>query len=82
MVKVIFDKQFEEVIHKIKDYSIKERLIKQIDKIIAIPDIGKPMRFSRKGTREVYVGSFRISYIFHVEQGTLEFLDFYHKDEQ
>ena len=82
MVKVIFDKKFESFISKIKDNLLKEKVIKQIDKIIAIPDIGKPMRFSRKGTREVYVGSFRISYIFHVEQGTLEFLDFYHKDEQ
>ena len=54
----------------------------KIRKIIEDPEIGKPMRNIRKGTREVYVGSFRISYNFHKEKDFLEFLEFYHKDEQ
>ena len=82
MVKVIFDKKFESFISKIKDNLLKEKVIKQIDKIIAFPDIGKPMRFNRKGTREVYVKPFRLSYIHHVEQSIIEFLEIYHKDEQ
>ena len=40
------------------------------------------MRFARKGTREVYVGSFRLSYAYLKEEGKIIFLDLYHKDEQ
>ena len=42
------------------------------------------MRNVRKGTREVYLGagSFRLSYAYSKESDTIEFLDFYHKDEQ
>ncbi|HRZ85190.1 MAG TPA: type II toxin-antitoxin system RelE/ParE family toxin [Candidatus Paceibacterota bacterium] len=82
MVKIVFDKQFEETFCRIKDKSLKERLIKQFEKIRQNPEIGKPMRFNRKGTREVYVGSFRLSYIYHIEQRIIEFLDLYHKDMQ
>ena len=56
----------------------------KIKKIIENPEIGKPMRNIRKGTREVYVkaGTFRISYNYYKERDLIEFLDFYHKDEQ
>ena len=42
------------------------------------------MRNVRKGTREVYIGggSFRISYNYYKSQDLIEFLSFYHKDEQ
>ena len=46
------------------------------------PEIGKPMRYSRKGTREVYAGSFRLSYAYIPEESRIIFLDLYHKDEQ
>ena len=40
------------------------------------------MRYVRKGTREVYAGSFRISYAYIKEEAKLIFLDVYHKDKQ
>ncbi len=40
------------------------------------------MRYGRKGTREVYVKSFRLSYMFVKEEEKIVFLDIYHKDEQ
>jgi len=40
------------------------------------------MKYNRKGTREVYVGSFRISYAYSVKEEIITLLDFYHKDEQ
>ena len=52
----------------------------QILKIINSPEIGKPMRYSRKGTREVYVLHFRLSYYYLDDK--IIFLDLYHKDEQ
>lgn len=67
---------------KIKDNSTKERLIKLVEKLLENPEIGKPMRYDRKGTREVYAGSFRLSYSYDKNLNVLTLLDFYHKDEQ
>lgn len=82
MVNVIFDEHLQRTISKIKDQEVQKSVKNKIKKIIENPDIGKPMRNIRKGTREVYVGHFRLSYTYHKERDVIEFLDFYHKDEQ
>jgi len=81
MVKIINAHDFEEEYNKL-DKSILDRIDKLIFKIIENPEIGKPMRYGRKGTREVYVGSFRLSYNYNKEEDIIYFLDLYHKDEQ
>jgi len=83
MVTVI-DKtdEFVRTIKKIKDNSVKEKIEKQIVKILENPEIGKPLRYARKGTREVYVSPFRLSYAYIKEEDKVIFLDLYHKDEQ
>jgi len=80
MVNVEYGPLFEKNIKKIKDVALKEKVKKQIAKIVKNPGIGKPMRFSRKGTREVYIKPFRLSYLYH--KNTIVFLELYHKDEQ
>ena len=82
MVNVIYDEHFQRIISKIKDQEVQKNIKNKIKKIIENPEIGKPMRNVRKGTRETYSGSFRLSYAYHKEKDTIEFLDFYHKDEQ
>ena len=82
MVKIDFDEHFKKTISKIKDSSIKERIEKLIIKIRNNPQIGKPMKHNRKGTREVYLPPFRLSYAYSIQSGTIIILDFYHKDEQ
>lgn len=82
MVISEFGPAFEKRFRKIKNQSLKDRLKKQIAKIIDNPGIGKPMMHSRKGTRELYVYPFRISYAYLKDQDKILFLDFYHKDEQ
>lgn len=82
MVKIIFDKKFQKTINKIKDNSIRDQIKKQINKLIDNPELGKPLRYNRKGTRELYVKPFRLSYRFYLDKDLLEFLDLYHKDEQ
>ncbi len=82
MVDVIFDEHFQRTVSKIKDEEVQKSIKNKLKKIIENPEIGKPMRNVRKGTREVYAGSFRISYAYHKEKDIIEFLDFYHKDEQ
>jgi mRNA-degrading endonuclease RelE of RelBE toxin-antitoxin system len=51
-------------------------------KILENPEIGKPMRYIRKGTKELYIGSFRLSYAYLKDENKIIFLDLYHKDEQ
>lgn len=80
MVNVEFDSVFKKKVKKIKDNALKEKVKKQIAKVVRNPLIGKPMRFSRKGTREVYLSPYRISYLCF--KNTIVFLDLYHKDEQ
>lgn len=73
--------EFVKIFKKI-DFALKERVQKQIIKIIDNPEIGKPMQYSRKGTREVYIPPFRLSYTYIPEEDKMIFLDIYHKDEQ
>ena len=82
MVEIAYDDKFVKQIKKIKDQKLKERVKKQIRKIIENPEIGKPMRFARWGTREVRIKPFRLSYIYLKDENKIVFLDLYHKDEQ
>ena len=80
MLEIERKPKFLKKIIKIKDETIKEKIKKQTDKIIQNPRIGKPMRHMRKGTREVYIKPFRLSYAYIKDK--IIFLDLYHKDEQ
>jgi mRNA-degrading endonuclease RelE of RelBE toxin-antitoxin system len=82
MLKVEYSDDILKTILKIKDASSKEKVKKQIKKIIEQPKIGKPMRYARKGTRERYIGSYRLAYAYIKDKNKLIFLDLYHKDEQ
>jgi len=82
MVKVDYDDNFKRIFSKIKDNPLRIKIEKQIEKIIQNPEIGKPMKYNRKGTREVYVNPFRLSYSYLKNENLLIFLDFYHKNEQ
>ena len=82
MVTVFFDESFEKTVRKVKDNFVKEKIKKQIEKIMQNPEIGKPMRYSRINTREVYISPYRLSYLFLKNEDRLIILELYHKDEQ
>ncbi len=82
MVTVAYSTTFEKTVRKLRDNRVKERLKIQIQKVVKDPDIGKPMRYSRKNTRELYVPPFRLSYYYDENKDLLVFLALYHKDEQ
>lgn len=82
MVDVSRSELFEKRFRKISDEMLKIKVRKQIAKIIQNPETGKPMRHDRKGTREVYIPPFRLSYAYLIEEDKIIFLDLYHKDEQ
>jgi len=82
MLTVEYSDELLKIIRKIKDLFLKEKIKKQIKKIIEQPQIGKPVRYSRKGTREIHIGSYRLAYAYIKEKNRIIFLDLYHKDKQ
>lgn len=75
----VFTDSFKRAVRKIKDASVKERVKGQVKEILSRPDIGKPLRFQRKGERSVRVPPFRI--IYAVDGNTVYFLDFDKRDK-
>ncbi len=82
MVIIAFSDKFKEIFSKIKDNLLRERIVKQIEKVKINPEVGKPMKNIRRGTRELYVKPFRLSYIYLPSEQKVVLLNFYHKDEQ
>ena len=64
MLEVEHRPNFLRMVRRIKDDSVKGQIKKQIKMIIENPEVGKPMRYARKGTRELHIGSFRLSYAY------------------
>ena len=82
MLNIEYKNDFLKKISKIKNNSLKLKIKKQVEKIIENPEIGKPMRYSRKGTRELYVSPYRLGYAYSSSENKIIFLEIYHKDEQ
>lgn len=64
------------------DKSFLDKVEKLILKIIDNPEIGKPLQYERKGTRETYLTPFRVSYSYDKSSDVLIFLNIYHKKKQ
>jgi mRNA-degrading endonuclease RelE of RelBE toxin-antitoxin system len=82
MVEIRFDKKFTVLFSKIKDSSLRKKIMNQIKKVSKNPEAGKPMRHVRKGTRELYIKPFRLSYYYLKNENVVYVLDLYHKKEQ
>jgi len=81
MVIVEYGTDFKRVFIKL-DKSVKIKLEKALIRIIANPKTGKPMRYARKGTREVYIAPFRLSYAYLPRENKIIILTLYHKGKQ
>jgi mRNA-degrading endonuclease RelE of RelBE toxin-antitoxin system len=75
--EVIRTGAFDAEVAKIKDGLIKDRLKKQLTKVIENPSVGKPLRFDLKGERTIYIKPFRLIYAF--SDGKLYLLRFEHR---
>ncbi|NKQ38691.1 MAG: hypothetical protein HF967_04345 [Methanosarcinales archaeon] len=74
MLEVVHKRNFLKRIYKIKDNFIKNQIKNKIKKILEDPEVGKPMRYARKGTRELYINSFRLSYVYLKDENKIIFL--------
>jgi mRNA-degrading endonuclease RelE of RelBE toxin-antitoxin system len=81
MVNVSYHDDFKKQFQKI-DASFRFKIKKQITKILGNPEIGKPMRYGRKYTRELYIKPYRLSYMYLKEKDEVVLLCLYHKDKQ
>lgn len=73
--------KFKKIFNRL-DKKFQKRAIKLIQKIVRDPNTGKPMKYGRRGTREVYLKPFRLSYAYSHEESMITLLDFYHKKKQ
>ena len=81
MVEIRFDKKFANIFSKLDGF-MKKKVINHIKKISENPEIGKPMKHDRKGTRELYIKPFRLSYECIKNKNIVYILDPYHKKNQ
>ncbi len=72
--------KFEIEVKKIRDSSLKEKIKKQIEKVVNDPNVGKPLRFQYKGERTVYVKPYRLIYSWDGKE--LTFLRFEHREKE
>jgi len=77
--EVIWTKSFEASFKKIRDCKTKEKIIKQIEKIIANPHVGKPLSYELKGELSVRVEPYRLVYATEGEK--LYLLRFFHREK-
>ena len=75
--RVSIDKlHLDRILKHIKDRDLRIKIFKHVEKIINNPEIGKPMRNVRRGTREVYISPFRLSYVYLKEENKIIFFCF------
>lgn len=78
-----FGRDFEVYLtRKLKDAKRKLMIKKQVKRIICDPSCGKPLKYGRVGTQEVYITPHRLYYHFSEKEETIYFLEISHKDEQ
>tara|TARA_Y100000310_G_C20383437_1_gene669268 strand:+ start:276 stop:530 length:255 start_codon:yes stop_codon:yes gene_type:complete len=77
--QIIRTDKFERDIKSIKDGQVKEKIKKQIRKILENPETGKPLRYDLHGELSVYIKPFRL--IYAVKKETLFLLRFKHRKE-
>ncbi|MAF37020.1 hypothetical protein CL622_07945 [archaeon] len=77
-MKIIRSNVFVKQTKKIKDKVTKERIVKQIKKIIDNPEVGEFLSY-RKDVRKIYIPPFRLLYAY--KNDTLYLLDFDNRDK-
>lgn len=78
-MEIRFSDQFNKIYSKL-DNQTKRKVLKQIEKLEENPFAGNPMKYDKKGSRELYIKPFRLSYV--MQTNLILINNLYHKDEQ
>ena len=74
---IIYTQKFESDVKRVKDRLTRERLEKQLRRIVENPEIGKPPRYGLKFERTVRVNPYRL--IYAISGNSLILLRFEHR---
>lgn len=80
MVEIIRKPDFKKNIKKIKDNKLKERIKKQIIKIIENPETGEFLKY-RPHERKIYIPPFRLLYAYNKKENKIYLIDFDKRDK-
>ena len=80
MTEIIRKPEFEKAIKKIKDNKTKERVKKQIKKIIESPEHGNFIKYE-KNERKIYIPPFRLLYSYDKREDKIYLIDFDKRDK-
>ncbi|MBI2105722.1 type II toxin-antitoxin system RelE/ParE family toxin [Candidatus Woesearchaeota archaeon] len=78
-MQIIFSEEFRKDFKKIKDKSIRLRIINHLKKLEQLPESGKPLQYHLKGHRSIRVPPFRI--IYRLEQDKIIINCFDHRKD-
>ncbi len=78
-MEITYSEEFQEDYRKIKDGSLRAKILKQIKKLEENPDSVKPLMYELKGNRSLRVHPFRI--IYRIEQDKVIVLCFEHRKD-
>jgi len=76
-MRVVFSDHFRDEFKRIKDGSLKDRVIKAARKLEVMPECGKPLTHDLKGHRRLVVAPFRV--IYKIENGNVLIVNFEHR---
>jgi addiction module RelE/StbE family toxin len=68
-MEIIFSEDFKKEFKKIKDKSVRLKIIKRIKKLAQDPKYGKPLKHKLKNHRSIRVSPYRI--IYRIENDTI-----------
>jgi mRNA-degrading endonuclease RelE of RelBE toxin-antitoxin system len=81
MVEIIRRSAFEQAVKHIKDRKLKERIKKQITKIVEDPErAGRFPRHDRKFEKKIYIPPFRLIFAYDREKNIIYLIDFDKRD--
>ncbi len=61
-MRIRFSEEFRREYKKIRDSSLRKRLLKVLKKLKERPEAGKPLKYGYKGKRRIRIGHFRLVY--------------------
>lgn len=76
---IVATERFKSEFRKMKHGTMRDKIRKQIAKIIGNPDVGKPLRYDLKGERALYVKPYRMTY--RIEGDKIILLKIRHRKE-
>lgn len=77
MVEIVRQPEFNKNIKHIKDQKLKERIKKQIVKIIENPEsAGRYLHHDRKFEKKIYIPPFRLIFAYDAQKDILYLIDF------